>query len=309
MRFDRATISLQPMTMSNCLDVALRFLRVHIRAIAEGWLSICVPTCLIAYILIDRARGNLVWGMIALAVGSAVFSAYLVAGTGSAAFGDPFTFQSAWDRILAKRGRLIRQALGLRLLETILLLMAMLMFSSLKGTPPIRFMQVVVYGVCLLPTIWLTVKSGFSLEQAVLGRNEKNSSDRQVSEIVKHSLIDLIFRWVGIGLFLTLLWLSLTVGIDQTVKVLFQRQLLVSPFDTNAGYFESNAEVFDYLLSFYWEDPGIIVYLLATALAAYPLGRLAWFFCYIDLRVRQDCWDIELQIQQEAERLEGRTTS
>lgn len=309
MRFDRATIALQPMTMSNCVDLALRFLRVHFQPIAQGWLSICGPTCVIAYVLIDRARGNLVWGLVALAIGSALFSAYLIAGTGSAAFGDPFTFRSAWERILFKRGRLIRQALGLRFLDLLFPTLAALLFASFSASEVLRFLQVLVYGLSLVPSVWLTVRYGFTLEQAVLGRNEKNSSDRQVSEIVKHSLVDLIFRWVGIGIFSGLLWLSLTVGIDQTITVLFQRPLLFGRIETNAGYHDSPAEILNYLLSFYWEDPGIIVYLLAMTLAAYPLGRLAWFFCYIDLRVRQDCWDIELQIQQEAERLEGRTTT
>ena len=44
---------------------------------------------------------------------------------------------------------------------------------------------------------------------------------------------------------------------------------------------------------------------MAVAFLVYPIGRLAWFFCYIDVRVRRDCWDMELSIIQEAERLEN----
>jgi hypothetical protein len=43
--------------------------------------------------------------------------------------------------------------------------------------------------------------------------------------------------------------------------------------------------------------------LTVTALAAYAIGRLAWFLCYIDVRVRQDCWDLELSMMREAVRL------
>ena len=39
----------------------------------------------------------------------------------------------------------------------------------------------------------------------------------------------------------------------------------------------------------------------------YPVIRLAWMLSYIDLRIRRDCWDVALKIDQEAERL-GVTT-
>ena len=44
---------------------------------------------------------------------------------------------------------------------------------------------------------------------------------------------------------------------------------------------------------------------LAASLFSYQLGRLAWFFVYIDVRVRRDCWDMELLLARESKRLEG----
>ncbi len=44
---------------------------------------------------------------------------------------------------------------------------------------------------------------------------------------------------------------------------------------------------------------------VAAALFAYQLGRIAWFFAYLDARVRRDCWDMELMLAREATRLEG----
>jgi hypothetical protein len=32
--------------------------------------------------------------------------------------------------------------------------------------------------------------------------------------------------------------------------------------------------------------------------------RLAWFFCYLDQRIRNECWDLQLQYRAEAARLE-----
>ena len=36
----------------------------------------------------------------------------------------------------------------------------------------------------------------------------------------------------------------------------------------------------------------------------YPVIRLAWFFCYLDQRIRNECWDLQLQFRAEAARLE-----
>ncbi len=44
---------------------------------------------------------------------------------------------------------------------------------------------------------------------------------------------------------------------------------------------------------------------LAAGLFAYQLGRIAWFFAYVDARVRRDCWDMELLLSREATRLGG----
>jgi hypothetical protein len=69
-------------------------------------------------------------------------------------------------------------------------------------------------------------------------------------------------------------------------------------------------------LSFDMFEPGLAIAILvrsplfaattlAAALFAYQLGRIAWFFIYLDTRVRRDLWDLELLLAQEAKRLEG----
>jgi hypothetical protein len=56
-----------------------------------------------------------------------------------------------------------------------------------------------------------------------------------------------------------------------------------------------------------WEllarDPLVLAALTATALLVYPINRLAWFFCYIDIRVRKDCWDLELRLEKKTREL------
>ena len=72
----------------------------------------------------------------------------------------------------------------------------------------------------------------------------------------------------------------------------------------DSSYLEDFDNSFKYTMRFFWGDPVVVTAVLAVALLVYPIGRLAWFFCYIDVRVRRDCWDMELQMLQEAERLE-----
>jgi hypothetical protein len=53
-----------------------------------------------------------------------------------------------------------------------------------------------------------------------------------------------------------------------------------------------------------WSDPRVLTTATAVALLVYPIGRLAWFFCYIDVQVRKDLWDVQIEITRHANRLE-----
>jgi hypothetical protein len=48
----------------------------------------------------------------------------------------------------------------------------------------------------------------------------------------------------------------------------------------------------------------VVSALSATAWLVYPLARLAWFFCYLDARIRKEGWDVELAFRIEAGRLQ-----
>ena len=57
------------------------------------------------------------------------------------------------------------------------------------------------------------------------------------------------------------------------------------------------------LWNFITKEPGVVTWMVVTALLVYAMGRLAWFISYIDLRVRYDCWDMELEMFEQARRL------
>lgn len=52
-----------------------------------------------------------------------------------------------------------------------------------------------------------------------------------------------------------------------------------------------------------WYDPKVVTVLMGVLWLVYPLARMAWFFCYLDQRIRNECWDVELDFRRDARRL------
>ncbi len=101
-----------------------------------------------------------------------------------------------------------------------------------------------------------------------------------------------------------MLWIVLFVSVDAVGSLIFRFPIFLGrladlPPGAGAGEYLSQA----WQLLVY--DPRVLAALTATALLVYPINRLAWFFCYIDIRVRRDCWDLQIQLAQETQRLES----
>ena len=60
----------------------------------------------------------------------------------------------------------------------------------------------------------------------------------------------------------------------------------------------------DVLRQLILDDPAFLTALQLALWLPYPVVRLAWFFCYLDQRIRNECWDLQLQYRVEAARLE-----
>ena len=104
-------------------------------------------------------------------------------------------------------------------------------------------------------------------------------------------------------LFCLVVWLVLLVTCEAGQLVMFGTSTFQGPLDDMASGFvwEGIQSFFNMLAS----HPVLMALASGIALMIYPVGRLAWFFCYIDARVRRDCWDMELQIVQQAKHLEN----
>ena len=281
MRFDRAAIGLTPRSVSNCLDLALVILREYLGAILGIWAIIAVPTCTLVYCLVNYYEFDLRFAAVAGFIASSPMGVLLIAGVAPSAFGEPFSVRSAWRSLRRSGGLLLVKALLARI--------------------PIGLGLM----LCVVPGIWIGARLGFLAEQEVLGHLAQHLKDRRVKDLMRGAMEDLIGRLVGITIYCCLLAVLVFVTLDWASAFLFGFPILSGRMHFDFNYAEEFSHAVRYYLSFFWSDPRVVTALLATGLLVYLLGRLAWFLCYIDLRVRRDCWDMELQLIHEAQRLEA----
>ncbi|HEY2252763.1 MAG TPA: hypothetical protein VGH74_16940 [Planctomycetaceae bacterium] len=286
MRFDRVAVPLAPRSTSNCLDLAVCFLRQYFRPIAGLWITVAVPGCALTYWLIHHFEAAYDVGLPLAALVffglTSPFGVLLMAGAGPCAFGEPFTHRGTWARLGWRGVGLLLRGIALRLA----IALGLVLF--------------------LFPGIYLAVRTGFFVEQSVLSKMAKHLHDRKTDELLQGEIGDLFLRSAGIVLFCGLLWMVLLLTADFASSHLLGLPILLGRLNTDTSYFENHVDEFGHAMDFLWSDPIVVTAALAVAFLVYPIGRLAWFFCYIDVRVRRDCWDMELSIIQEAERLDAR---
>lgn len=284
MKLDQHSIVLRPLTTPNTLDLALLFLSQRLR-LAGSWTLCALCGCAANYLLVDRGGGDLGTACVLFFFWSGVLGTLIGLDTAETAFGGPRE-----DR--APRSRRKRVATALLIFRCLCLRLAI-------ATGLIFF---------ILPGCWLAVRYGFVVEQAALTRLDRRLFDRSTSDLIRGEVSDLFFRGASIAFFCGLLWIVVVSTADMASWLLFGSSLLMGPlFETivNFAYLSEMEGAVSYFLSFLWNDPALVTGLLAAAFLVYTLGRVAWFLCYVDLRVRRDCWDVELEIVREAELLRG----
>ena len=156
----------------------------------------------------------------------------------------------------------------------------------------------------IIPGIWLALRTGFALEQACLSRLDPALHRGEVKSLLKEEMGELFGRATWMAQYSLMLWIVVLISVDAASSLIFRTPIFLG----RLGDLPPGAEARDYLAQI-WQllvyDPRVLATLTAAALFVYPINRLAWFFCYIDIRVRRDCWDLELQLAQETERLES----
>lgn len=158
-----------------------------------------------------------------------------------------------------------------------------------------------ISAVWLLPASFAAVRNGFVAERVAMQNLDKRLHDRRTDGLLKTESGDLFVRGGWVVCFCGMLAVVLASTLIFAMSVLFGMNLFEEFLQAAQG-FEPDDVVANGAV-FLWTDPRVVAVTTFVLFLVYPLGRLAWYLCYLDVRIRRDCWDMELEMTQEAERL------
>jgi hypothetical protein len=274
MKVERLTLPIEPRSLSGCLDLAVQFNRAWFRPLAGLLGEVAVPALALTVGLSLVTDRGLLYGLLVYFVLSPLLGSLIVAGAGQHVFGDPFEVGRALRLFGSHAWRLSFHLLVSRVVIGL---------GSL----------LVVVGLLLVP------RYGFLPEVVLLERLRGPRLRQRLSELRRGVASSLEWSVVVIGGFQLVLTIATFVLVDLACGYLLGLPILINrdPGVTRVG------DVLDRLL---W-DPLPVTVLCGLLWASYPLARLAWFFGYLDQRIRNECWDVELEFRREARRIAGRT--
>lgn len=297
MKLDGATIAIEQRSAGACLDLAGLFCRAHAAQIATLTALFAVPWCALTYWAAGNTESGLFLGLLFFFVGSPFLGAALVAGAGYRVFGDPFLVRSTL-RILLPHLRLLIFAVGV---ARFVIGLCWLPFSAAflldTGDAVARVMMGLCGLACAVPGVLLAVRYGFLPEVIILEQARGTRFEARTSELMRGMFWNLVQRGAAIAAFFGCVAVSLFILLDLMCDIVFGLPVLFGR--TTDVFF---LEEVTYLVQ---SHPTVVTALTGTMWLVYPLARLAWFFCYLDVRIRKECWDVELDFRVEARRLEA----
>lgn len=283
MRLDRATIPLEPRSVGHCIDLATSFFAAHAPILAALNLLAALPVVLIVQFWChDRPFAWLIAAGVCLLV-TGPLGILLIRGVAEATFGDPLT----WEGLLRTPSTLVRvtaNVLGARVLIAIGL------------------------ALCILPGLLVASRWGFLTESHVLSKLHRKGHDRRTGESIKAEYSDLTLRLALLIVFGGFLWLLMLLTLDAAVTVVWGGSPFVgrlSELGQDIGIGFDGEVFFTDLGTLMFQDRAALILQVVAFFLVYPVIRIAWYFCYIDLRVRRDCWDMELALQHATRQLES----
>lgn len=168
-------------------------------------------------------------------------------------------------------------------------------------------------GVLLsLFSIFVAIRKSFVVESIFLARLDEQLHGRGVRELIRREDGSLFFRGWFLSFLTVVLAMIVFATFDFACDKLLGYPILMGRLDqiipsggTDANPFNGFGAIIGEAFTLLLRDSRCLTVFTGTVLLVYPIARIAWFFCYIDLRVRRDCWDMDLKFQQEVRRLEG----
>jgi len=274
MRVEDCTVSVERRSLQACVDLAIVFVRDSADAMLRLWLLCAVPSCVLVWLLSQWLTDMLIPSILIFLLLSAVFNALLVATIGPRVFGEPLSARGA-VRAFRKR-----------------------FWAWLLLTAIVRFFQF-LSGFCfVLPGLFVTAYTTYLPEVLFLEQAGVNAVQPRLSWLAKsggygRSLNSLAWLLTG--------WLSAAAGIflllDLTFSTVLNRPIFVQILMEGSTAFP------DLFLQLTHDDPLFLTLLQLCLWIPLPIVRTAVFFCYLDRRIRAECWDLQVLFRAEAARV------
>lgn len=270
MKVEDCIVTVERREVGGCIDLAFVFVRQFAWPLFKLTLCFAVPSVLLSWLMASGMRHDVLLPcLLIFSFSLTLMSGALVATVGPQVFGVPIS---------------TRQALS-GLLSRIL---------------PFAFLGVLsrMTGFCaVLPLLFVLAWCGHLPEVMFLERTNLNSVTQRLSWLCKGGGYSRnLGRLVTIGAF----WLVFAFGLFMLLDI---ASGLVLNFPILFGTIAPGPDQRAALASKLIDDPLVVTTLQVALWMTYPFARLAWFFCYLDQRIRNECWDLELQFRVEAARL------
>jgi hypothetical protein len=294
-QFDRAAVSLEPRTTTNCLDVAMMFYGRHFATMLRAWAVAAVPACLIAYWLAWWQGLDVRWALVVVYVATLPEGLLVTLAAVPALFGGRLSLVGGLANVRGRVGGLLLKTVLVRAVAAVG--PALMLFSEDWLTGLVGFL------LTLFPGGWLATRTGFLAEKTALRSLDGRLHDRQTDRVLREQASDLYSRACWILIYYAMLWAVVFVTVDFGWYLLAGDSPLAGRAAELAGSAGSPRDALGDLWYILVHDAFLHVELTAAGLLVFPIARLAWLFCYLDVRVRKDCWDMQLQFAEEVGRL------
>lgn len=271
MKVEDCIVSVERRTVGGCIDLAFVFARQFAAPLITLTSCFAIPcTGLVWFVGTSMRHDVLIPCMIIFAFFSMLASGSLIAAAGPQVFGVPISTKAAWKGLFSR-----------------------FVAYTFWGTI-FRFS-----GLCLVvPLLFVMAWGGHLAEVMFLERTPVNQVSQRLSWLVKGGGYS---RNLGRLITITAFWIIFAFGLflifDLGSNWIFNMPIF-------AGTIAPGPDRWDALVSRIIDDPIVVIILQLALWVTFPIVRLAWFFCYLDQRIRNECWDLELQFRVETVRLE-----